>query len=336
VFHRAVHVRPYFFEVFTILNFVIIQAMLWRITRAPLHTLGTYLLVFIPTIAIETVIGVLIRAAYARRKGTLHEFMRVVRSPLWLTDTARIVIFSAFTIQTYCWIKIAIPLLNGRNYDAALWNLDSALLFGRSPDLFILDLFSSPFALRAVDWTYANVFFATLTFAPIFFGSSPSRRLRLAFIDSNTAMWIIGAWIYVLIPSLGPAYRFPDIWQPLSHLLDRTQTLQRTLMSNYTSVLQYRYGVMKPVNILFGIAAFPSLHVGFATLVFLWMRRLWRHGQVVFGIILALIFLGSIVTGWHYLIDGLAGALLAGACYSVVCRQYEKHGRRFFDHAESR
>lgn len=333
---RAFHARPYFFEVFTILNFVIIQAMLWRITRAPLHTLGTYLLVFIPAFAIEAVAGVLLRAAFARRKGTLRQFMRVVRSPLWLTDTARIIIFSAFSVQTYCWIKIAIPLLNGRNYDQALWNLDAALLFGHSPNLLVLDLFSSPLSLRAVDWSYANVFLASLTVAAIYFASSPSRRVRLAFIDSNTAMWIIGSWIYVLVPSLGPAYRFPDIWLPLSNLLDRTQTLQRTLMSNYTSVLQYRYGVMKPVNILFGVAAFPSLHVAFETLAFLWMRRLWRYGQVVFGISLAIIAIGSIVTGWHYLIDGLAGALLAAACYSVVSRQYGIRGKRFFEHADPR
>ena len=41
--------------------------------------------------------------------------------------------------------------------------------------------------------------------------------------------------------------------------------------------------------------------------VFLWLRRLWTWGQVMFGFFVLAILLGSMVTGWHYLIDGLAG-----------------------------
>ena len=111
--------------------------------------------------------------------------------------------------------------------------------------------------------------------------------------------------------------------------------MMRTLMLNYTAILNYRGGVNVPVNVLFGVAAFPSLHVAFETLVLLWMRRLWRYGEVIFGVFTLIIFVGSIITGWHYLIDGLAGALLAAACYAVAVRQYGIARTRFFGHGST-
>lgn len=318
--------RPYFFEIFTILNFIVIQSLLWPVTRAPLATLLRDLMVFVPGFALQAAIGVGIRAAVSRRRKA---YLAVIRRRQWLLDTARIVVFSAFSVQTYCWIKLAIPLLHPRLFDQELWNLDRRLFFGHSPTLFFVNLFSAPAALRVVDWTYANVFYASLVIAGIFFASSPDRRVRLAFIDSNIAMWLIGAWLYVSVPSLGPAFRFPDVWLPLAAMFPNTQSMQRTLAANYTTILKYRQGIAGPVNILFGIAAFPSLHVAFEVLVFLWMRRLWRYGEIVFGGFAAVIFIGSMVTGWHYFVDGLAGAVLAACCYAVATRQYAVRQRRF-------
>lgn len=329
---RAASARPYFFEIFTVLNFIVIQWLLWRMTRAPLMTLFSVLLVFVPGFAVQAAAGVALRAAFSRNR---HSYFAIIRSRQWLLDTVRIVVFSAFSVQTYCWIKLAIPLLHPRLFDQQLWNLDAALFFGHSPNIFFVNLVSAPAALRFVDWSYANVFYASLVVAGVFFASSPDRRVRLAFIDSNIAMWLIGAWLYVLVPSLGPAFRFPEVWLPLASMFENTQRLQRTLVANYTMILAYRRGIVRPVNILYGIAAFPSLHVAFEVLVLLWMRRLWRYGEIVFGIFTVVIFIGSIVTGWHYLIDGVAGALLAASCYAVATRQYGVTQKRFFGHAST-
>jgi hypothetical protein len=230
----------------------------------------------------------------------------------------RMIVFSALSVHTYGWLKVSIPLLHPRLFDQELWNIDRAMFFGHSPNVFFLDLFQHPAALQFFDWTYANVFVASLTIASIFFLSAPERRLRVAFTDSNTMMWLTGAWLYLLVPSLGPAFRFPELWIPLQSALANTQSLQRLLMTNYQIVLRFAQGVNQPVNILFGIAAFPSLHVAFEVLVTLWMRRVWRWGGVVFGVFTLIIFLGSVVTGWHYLIDSLAGIVLAVICYGVI------------------
>jgi hypothetical protein len=307
--------RPYFFEAFTVVNFLLVQLLLWRITRAPLATLPRVLMVFVPGFAVQALIGMAIRAALSRNR---REYLDVIRSPQWLSDTARIVIFSALSVHTYGWIKVTIPLLHPRLFDQELWNIDRAMLFGHSPNILFLDLFSNHAVLRFFDWTYANVFIASLTIASIFFSSAPSRRLRLSFTNSNTLMWIAGAWLYLLVPSLGPAYRFPEVWLPLQAMLGNTQQLQRILMANYQIVLRFARGVSQPVNVLYGIAAFPSLHMAFEVLACLWIRRVWRLGAVLFAVFAVIIFLGSVITGWHYLIDSIAGIILAFVCYAAV------------------
>ena len=312
--------RLYFFEIFTLANFLLLLFVVRGMTTMPLSTLG----VIAPSIAgvflLQALAGMAIRLAFAARKGTARELMVVYRSKGWLIDTLRLAVFAGLWMHTYGWIKLLIPLLHPRLFDQQLWNLDRAIFFGYSPNVFLVTIFSAPPVLRVIDWTYANVFFASLNIAAVFFASAPERRLRIAFMNSNVLLWLIGAWLYVALPSLGPAYRFPEVWLPLAPLLDRTQTFQRLLMTNYNAVVSQLRGVRRPFNILFGVAAFPSLHVAFQMLAFLWMRRLTSWGGIVFGIFAVFIFIGSIVTGWHYLIDGVAGVLLAWMCYTAARR----------------
>ena len=53
----------------------------------------------------------------------------------------------------------------------------------------------------------------------------------------------------------------------------------------------------------------------FEVLVTLWIRGRWR---LLFTLIALIIFLGSVITGWHYLIDSIAGVILAILCYLAV------------------
>ena len=298
--------RPYFFEIFTIVNFVIIQILLWRITRAPLLTITATFLTLAPVFLVQALVGVGVRYAVVRARRS--DYRNVIRTRRWIADSIRIIVFSALSVHVYGWIKLSVPLLHPQLFDSELWNVDRAIFFGHSPNIFFLDLFSS--ALPFFDWTYANVFVASINIASAYFLSDADERLRIGFMNSNTLMWIGGAWLYMLLPSLGPAYRFPSVWLPLSAALANTQQLQRILMTNYQHVL-----TNQAVNVLLGIAAFPSLHVAFEVLVTLWMRGRWR---LLFAVITLIIFLGSIITGWHYLIDSIAGVLLALISYLAI------------------
>ena len=298
--------RPYFFEVFIAANFILIVALLWRVTHNPLTTLLTMFAVLLPVFVLQLLLGVAIRFAIQRGRYTPS-----IRSRTWIVDSVRLVFFSVLSVHTYGWIKLAVPLLHPALYDQELWNIDAALFGGHSPNVFFVTLFGA--SLRFFDWTYANIFLASIWIASTYFLSDPDDRIRVRFMNSNALLWIAGSWLYMLVPSLGPAYRFPQVWLPLSSMLGNTQNLQRILMTNYQNVLHHG-----PVNVFFGIGAFPSLHVAFEVLVFLWMRRLWRAGAVLFAVFSILIFFGSVVTGWHYLIDAIAGVALAFAAYAAV------------------
>lgn len=300
--------RLYFFEGFVLANLVLVAIVARTTSFLISDALRTFGALFL-AIATQVAIGIGVRIVIAmvtKKRGYLRRLKRRV----WLIDTLRLTFATTLMIFTYGWLKVAVPLLRTFNADLALWNLDS--LFGFAPSVLLLDLFARAGALRFIDWSYANVFYASMLVALAFFFSHPSRRVRIAFANGNVALWLAGAWLYFALPSLGPAYRFPDLWFPYADSLRITQNLQAMLMRNWMdsarAAANQPHG---PISIALGIAAFPSLHVGFQTYVFFWMRRLWTSGQILFAVFALVIFLGSMITGWHYLVDGVAGVLMA-------------------------
>ena len=312
---RRVHARPYFFEIFATVNFLIALIVLkgWTFITVGHVLVGTF------NLLVHAFLAVAIRGGILRLRGQ-RGYFAVVRRIGWIVDTIRMAFFGTLTVLAYGWIKLVVPIYHPRLFDQELWNLDQALLFGVSPNLLALDLLSNRWVFLTIDTCYAYVFFASFMLLLGYFLSEPSRRIRVAFSNGNTVLWLAGAWLYLLVPSLGPAFRFPDIWFAYSQWLPRTQYFQATLMRNYQGVLRMAAGGQANVQLILGIAAFPSLHVAFQTFAFLWMRRLWRSGEVLFGLFAVVILIGSVVTGWHYLIDGLAGIVLAACCYALAVR----------------
>src|SRR5258708_5101214 len=203
----------------------------------PVRTLGALPVSIAVGFILQAVIGVGIRLAFAARRGNARELLATYRSRDWIIDTIRLAIFSGLWAHTYSWIKLTIPLLHPRLFDQQLWNLDSTICFGYSPNVFFLTLFSRPEALQVIDWIYAIGFLASVNVIGVFFASAPDHRVRIAFMNANALLWLVGAWLYVAVPSLGPAYRFPEVWLPMARLLERTQHFQRLLMSNYEAVV---------------------------------------------------------------------------------------------------
>jgi len=307
--------RPYFFEIFAVANLIVIAL----VARASLPIVGSplgHLIVFTLGIGAQAVAGIAVRSIVALVRRD-RSYFYVIHSRVWIVDTLRLIVSGAMVIVVYGWIKLVVPIYHPRLFDPELWELDRALFFGAAPTTFFLDLFGARWFLRLIDWAYANIFFASASIAYAWVLSHPGRRIRIAFANGNALLWITGGWLYLLVPSLGPALRFPEVWFAHSETLRFTQGLQAVLMRNYQNVIRVWNGeaATEPIRIVFGIGAFPSLHVAFQMYVFLWTRRVWRTGQVLFGIFVFAIFLGSMITGWHYLIDSLAGLLMAYLAY---------------------
>jgi hypothetical protein len=319
---RRAYRRPYFFEWFVAAQmlFVYIWVTLYGPTIRWLIT--SNIGVSILAIAGEAIVGVLIRYAIESYRGKRRRFARAIFSVAWMTDTIRLAVFGGVLVGVYGAIKLVVPIYNHRLYDRQLWEIDSAMCGGYAPVVFVVSLFSSPRVLTFFDQAYARIFFSSLNIAFTYVMSHPSRRVRVAFSDGNALMWSIGAWLYLLIPSLGPAYFFPDVWIPIRSYMPVTNVFHAALIANYQNMLKLMRTGSAKVTYLYGVAAFPSLHVAFQTFVFAWMRRLWVSGQVLFGAFMLIILIGSMITGWHYLVDGIAGIALAALSYWIPARTW--------------
>jgi membrane-associated phospholipid phosphatase len=62
---------------------------------------------------------------------------------------------------------------------------------------------------------------------------------------------------------------------------------------------------------VYGVAAMPSLHVAAQAFLALWAARSSRRLSIGLWILTAITFWGSLVTGWHYAVDGYVGLALA-------------------------
>jgi PAP2 superfamily protein len=317
-----VYRRLYFFETLSIAQIVLVYVVIMFGGPAIAGMLTKNILISAITVVPITAAGVFVRYGVEAFRGRGRAFLRAINNRGWMTDTLRLIVGNSLLVGIYSAIKLVIPLYHERLFDLELLRIDRAIFAGHDPVIFLLDVFSNPKALRFFDAAYARIFFFSLQFAFVYFLSHPSRRLRMAFTDGNMVLWYAGVWLYLLLPSLGPAYVFPDIWMASRDALPDSNHLHRVLMINYQNMLALRLGATAPVTFYYGVAAFPSLHVGLQMFIFLWMRRLWLSAQVLFGILTLLILLGSMITGWHYLIDGVAGIALASICYAVAARKW--------------
>lgn len=311
--------RPYFVEWFAVVNLIVIAIL----TRGQDYVRPSprIIVLLVITILTQAIAGMAVRLVIDFARGRRDYFHRI-RDRAWLLETFRLALAVSLTFYTYGWIKLSMPAVHPGLFDQQLWELDRLLFFGVAPTILVLDTFSHPAFLKSIDWAYSVIFFASTWVASAFFLSEARSRIRSAFVNGNAALWLIGAWLYMAVPSVGPAYAFHDVWLAHHESLPRSQYLQALLMRNYQNILRAMRGEpYGEINIMFGIAAFPSLHVAFQTYVFLWMRRLWTSGEVLFGIFAAAIFLGSMITGWHYFIDAVAGLGLAWFCWWIFWRR---------------
>ena len=62
----------------------------------------------------------------------------------------------------------------------------------------------------------------------------------------------------------------------------------------------------------------PSVHVAMTTWAAIAVSAAWPRLRVLMWSFAAAIFVGSFALGWHYVSDGLAGALGAMACWKLA------------------
>jgi hypothetical protein len=237
--------------------------------------------------------------------------------PSSVLDLARFVVALTLVTWSYSWLKVFVPHLNGWITDPLLAVLDFRIHFGINPNRFLIELFPSPALWHFLDVCYAQ-FLLTMGVAFAWFGSALSRRDRVRFAAGFALLWIVGAWLYVAAPSLGPCYFFPEDYAAVRPEMPLQAQTQRLLLVQYDAVTKGSVALGTiGLNAAFGIGAMPSLHVAGQAFVAFFARRRNPRLAFLFGLFSALTFAGSLISGWHYAVDGYAGILLAFAAWRL-------------------
>lgn len=251
-----------------------------------------------------------------------HRLLDDILAPSRVANTLHAFVANGVFFVGFMTIKKNIPIAIPFAWDHALMQLDRALHFGFLPHEILAPLFDYPFILFLVNVNY-NLWFAALT---AFFFWQGFRRddtpLRQQYLLSYLMTWLVGTCVAgTLLSSAGPCfYGFladgPNPYAGLLNALEQANAVypvwavptQATLWQSHLA----GHGDIE------GVSAMPSMHVGTTILFILCALRSGHRWLVWFTIVFALsIFIGSIQLGWHYAVDGYAGALIAIACWKL-------------------
>ncbi|MFT3989149.1 phosphatase PAP2 family protein [Aestuariivirga sp.] len=239
-----------------------------------------------------------------------------ILAPERISNTLHSIVAVNILFVGFLTIKKNIPLAVPFAWDPALSSLDRVLHFGVLPHEILSPLLASPLAIFFLNLVY-NFWFVVLTV--FFFWQGFRKRdtlLRQRFLLSYMLTWVLGTCLLgTLLSSAGPCFyglavQGPDPYAGLLAELHHANTIypvwavptQELLWQSYTS----GHGDIE------GVSAMPSMHVATAVLFLLCAIGSGIRWLVWFTAIFALlIFTGSVVLGWHYAVDGYAGAAIA-------------------------
>lgn len=263
-------------------------------------------------------------AASAIRMGALLGFFLVVVLPVragWLRDGFfaplgyRVALQG--TVQTsYFFFAAYLPLVNPRCLDDELYMLDLRL-FGFEPSI-LLQRYITPFSTEWFAFFYFCYFLVlTLHTIPIVLFVRHERILG-EFTLGMLILFCTGHVLYMLVPGFGPV-------RALSSVL--TTPLPSGLWLDTVLDTVKNGGAQKDI--------FPSLHTAAPTFITLFSFRHrqsppFRYTWPLVGFFTVNIIIATLFLRWHWLIDVVAGLLLAtlGWWLSVVITDLDLQRRR--------
>ncbi len=246
------------------------------------------------------------------------------RLPRWpqLVDMAGVLLLMTALVAGYTTLKVHVPLINEARWDAAMAALDRALCLGIDPNVFLVTILSQgPRWLGpAIDQYYYSFVTLFVVFAAWYL-ADPSPRNRSSFAAGWIVLWGAGALLYVAFPVLGPVFFTRSLWQEVAGVFPFAAALQAALLKNYLAVVS---GQTRHIVQEYGIAAMPSLHVATHAYLWLWARRIGSRWAPLFLAMTLATWFCSVATGWHYMVDGLVGLLVAWAAARLALGLREK------------
>lgn len=294
-------------------------------SSSPISFLLAFILVLWPLFGLILLIGRVVWMAVVLRPDRPIQLLwsdvrRVVGNPERIANGLIAFVLIALFTPAFSFIKDVIPVLVPFSWDVTFAAADRALHFGMNPYEILWPIIQSPLAVTILNAAYHFWFF--LMFFLLSFACFMQRKpeIRMTFLLAYLLTWFVGGnLLAVLFSSAGPVYYarlgFGDMFRPLMDQLAANAQISPVWALHLQEALWNGY---LGNGTRLGISAMPSLHIGSTVLLTLFVACHSRTGGWLMAAFLLAIFLGSIVLGWHYAIDGYAGALVAVVMWKLA------------------
>lgn len=200
--------------------------------------------------------------------------------------------------------------------------MDRYIFFGQYPHEVLQFFLNSDYALIAVNFVY-NLWLIIVVLYIFYASLVQDDFLRFRNIYATVIGWIfVGNIVAILLSSVGPCLYgyFYEGHNPYADLMTHLESVNaRTGMIWALTAQKGLFAAFHhPEAPISGISAMPSMHVYFAAIIALESRRHGTIAAVLGAAFAASIFVGSIVLGWHYAVDGIVAFVLALAIWRLA------------------
>jgi hypothetical protein len=281
--------------------------------RDPDHVVGKRLTRVVGLVLLLVVLDVVVRAGWrSRTLAPSRASMRRVRRERW-TRRRGVAVGSALvgfymTYLAYRNLKSIVPLLRpGDSFDPQLADFERGFFGGNDPAELLHALLGTGVVAEILAVVYVIFIFflpISLALALVF---SPDLQGGIFYATALSINWALGAASYFLLPAVGPIYAAPAGFADLP--ATEVSRLQGMMLDQRTEFLRDPAAADAAQN----IAAFASLHISmiFTAVLAAHMLGLGQRLRIGLWVLFALSAISTVYLGWHYVVDDLAGLLIA-------------------------
>jgi PAP2 superfamily protein len=139
------------------------------------------------------------------------------------------------------------------------------------------------------------------------------KKRGLEFVGAILIAYYLSLFLFYLWPSQGPYYLCPNHFLQFPSTL-RTYTAQAGFLERSKALWNHVH--RGPISFDYFIA-FPCMHIA-QPLIAMWFLRRWKRMVIALAAYDVLLLVAIVLLEWHYIVDILAGILVAGVAIAMV------------------
>ena len=268
--------------------------------RLPLLLLGALLLDMLPRVLWYSRLKPGLMPAIVRQRIRTHWN----RERLTLVALGIVCFYAVYV--SYRNLKSFLPFIITTKYDRELYLLDRALFFGHEPATVLHTLLGTTLTAHVLSLIY--LWFLPMVPLGVTAWVVWSRNMSIGywFVTSQCVAWTLGTISYYALPTLGPGFEYVQLYEPLADT--PTTDLMAALSDGRAAVIN---GVS--TDTVQSVAGFASLHCAITLLLALVVQYTVRNrlAKWVCWVNFALTVVATLYFGWHYIVDDVAGIVIA-------------------------